>query len=51
METVLNVIKNDREYIKELESELHEANRYIKALEKKLIELGVDDPIHDVEII
>lgn len=51
METVLNVIKNDREYINDLESELTEANRYIKALEKKLIELGLDDPICDVEII
>lgn len=51
METVLNVIKNDREYINDLESELHEANRYIKALENKLNELGVADPLHEIEII
>lgn len=52
MEQILNVIYNDREYITELEDELKQANKYIEALEKTLIEQhGYADPLAEVEYI
>lgn len=52
MEQILNVIYNDREYITELEDELKQANKYIEALEKTLIEQhGYVDPLVEVEYI
>lgn len=51
-EQILNVINNDREYITELEDELKQANKYIEALEKTLIEKhGYVDPLAEVEYV
>ena len=52
MQQILNVIYNDREYITELEDELKQANKYIEALEKTLIEQhGYVDPLVEVEYV